>query len=412
MPTPPPQLTIEAACAVIGEAGFGAQPFGVGLELEWFVVDESGAPCTDTAAMRRAIEADGRLPRGSRVTFEPGGQIEISTPPETEGPAALEAADADALAARTRLAAHGWSCVAVGLDATGSRPRVLDEPRYRAMAEYFEGDGCAGATMMRNTASLQVNVGYTDDLDAQWDYAHDLAPVLAAAFANSPFIDGRPSGWQSTRLATWAALDPARTRPVANGRPGARNAWLQYALDAPVMLVHDGDDCTVPQPSMTLREWIETGNPAGGPTPDDVAYHLTTLFPPIRPRGWLELRMLDALPEPWWSVAAAVTMTALTDPDTRAFLTPVLDGARDRWLDAAWKGVHDAAIADLARAVFAATNPALMRAGFGPDLVERVEGFRACYLDRDRSPADDLLDGWSATGSVAPAPEPLPAPTR
>ncbi|MGZ4796432.1 MAG: hypothetical protein ACXV8T_11090, partial [Acidimicrobiia bacterium] len=61
MPTPPPQLTIEAACAVIGEAGFGAQPFGVGLELEWFVVDESGAPCTDTAAMRRAIEADGRL---------------------------------------------------------------------------------------------------------------------------------------------------------------------------------------------------------------------------------------------------------------------------------------------------------------------------------------------------------------
>src|SRR4029078_13351513 len=105
------------------------------------------------------------------------------------------------------------------------RPRVIDEPRYRAMDTYFDALGAAGATMMRGTASLQVNVGDAPDADAQWEYAHDLAPVIAAMFANSPLLDLRPSGWQSTRLATWAALDPPRTPPVATTAPGARTTW-------------------------------------------------------------------------------------------------------------------------------------------------------------------------------------------
>src|SRR3954470_18867964 len=268
MPPPRARLSVADACTVIGDAGFGARPPGVGLELEWFVVDAAGRRVTDPVRIREALDVAGPLPHASRITFEPGGQLEISTPPAPDGPRALAVAEADAREARTRRGVAGLAVVGVGADAGGLRPRVVDEPRYRAMDTYFDALGAAGARMMRATASLQVNVGYAPDVDAQWEYAHDLAPVVAAMFANSPLLDGGPSGRQSTRLATWAALDPPRTRPVATA-PGARTTWIQYALDAPVMLIHDGDDCAVPTRSLTLRAWIEDGHTLGYPTADD-----------------------------------------------------------------------------------------------------------------------------------------------
>jgi glutamate--cysteine ligase len=408
MPTLRARLSIADACTVIGDAGFGARPPGVGLELEWFVVDAAGRRVIDPARIGAALDIDGPLPHHSRITFEPGGQLEISTLPSPDGPRALAVAEADALEARTRLGVAGLAVVGVGCDAGALQPRVIDEPRYRAMDTYFDALGAAGATMMRGTASLQVNVGYGPDVDAQWEYAHDLAPVVAAMFANSPLLDGRPSGWQTTRLATWAALDPPRTRPVATA-PGARNTWIQYALDAPVMLIRGADDCTVPAEPLTLRAWIRDGHALGHPTEDDVAYHLTTLFPPIRPRGWLELRMLDALPEPWWHVAAAMTITALTDPVTRARLEPVVAGARAHWLDAAWHGVHHAALGDRAQAVCDAVLPALARSGYDAPLLAAAEEFAGTYVACRRSLADDLLDAWRTSGALAPPPEAVPA---
>ena len=408
MPTLRARLSIADACTVIGDAGFGARPPGVGLELEWFVVDAAGRRVVDPARIGAALDIDGPLPHHSRITFEPGGQLEISTLPSPDGPRALAVAEADALEARTRLGVAGLAVVGVGCDAGALQPRVIDEPRYRAMDTYFDALGAAGATMMRSTASLQVNVGYAPDVDAQWEYAHDLAPVVAAMFANSPLLDGRPSGWQTTRLATWAALDPPRTRPVATA-PGARNTWIQYALDAPVMLIRANDDCTVPSEPLTLRAWIHDGHALGHPTEDDVAYHLTTLFPPIRPRGWLELRMLDALPEPWWHIAAAVTVTALADGATRDRLAPIVAGARDLWLDAAWHGVHHPVLGALATEVVDAVIPALAPSGYDATLIGRTEEFAADYVHRHRSLADDLLDAWTAHGTLAPPPEAVPA---
>lgn len=404
-------LSLAAATAVIERAGFGPCPYGVGLELEWFVTDEAGRAVTDIARIRAALDADGPLPAGSRLTFEPGGQVEISTACADSGPEALGAADRDAAAVRARLARAGLRCVAVGVDAGGQRPRVLDEPRYRAMADYFARQGCAGATMMRNTASLQVNVGFADDVDAHWDYAHDLAPVLAAVFANSPLLDGRPTGWQSSRLATWLALDPARTAPVARPGAPAREAWTAYALDAPVMLVEHDAERPVPHPAPSLREWIgaERGTAL---TAADVEYHLTTLFPPVRPRGWIELRVMDAIGDPWWPVAAAVACVALGDDATRARLTPVVAGWGDRNLTAAWHGVHDPTIAAAGATLLDAVSDALGRCGYPAEVADALGAFRDRYTGRGRSPADDLLDGWTATGRIAPDPEPVPTAAR
>ena len=407
MPSPRPTLTIADACAVISEAGFGVRPPGVGLELEWFVTRD-GAPVTDPTVIREAIDARGPLPNASRVTFEPGGQIEISAPPSLTGAAALAIAEGDAAEVMVRLADAGLRAIALGLDAGAPRTRVIDEPRYRAMDEYFSERGTAGARMMCATASMQINVGFADDLDQQWELAHDLAPILGAIFAHSPLVARRPSGWQSSRLAVWAALDPPRTRPVA-ARANARSDWTRYALDAPVMLIHSGDDCIVPEPTLTLRDWIDHGSVVGHPTDADVAYHLTTLFPPIRPRGWLELRVLDALPHPWWQVAAAVGITALTDPTLGAKLAPIVRGCRDLALNAAWWGVHDPALGAIAGRVLDIVIPALTVAGFGTEVETAAVEFAQRYTRRGRSLADDRLLQWRTTGALAPDPEPIAA---
>jgi glutamate--cysteine ligase len=360
------------------------------------------------------VETNGPLPHGSRITFEPGGQIEISAPPSADGPSAIRGAERDAREVMVRLADAGMSAVAIGLDAGAPRPRVIDEPRYRAMDEYFSRRGTAGARMMRATASMQINIGFAEDFDAatdQWELAHDLAPVLGAVFAHSPLFEQRPSGWQSSRLAVWLALDPPRTSPVAT-RDDARNDWTRYALDAPLMFLRTDDDCLVPDPPMTLRDWIASGHPMGHPTADDVEYHLTTLFPPIRPRGWLELRILDALPDPWWQVAAAISIAALTDPALGAELMPIVRGCRDLRLTAAWWGVHDPALGATSCRVIDTILAAIDTQDFDPALIANAHEFARRYVHRGRSLADDRLDAWHESGSLAPKPEPIPSASR
>ena len=131
---------------------------------------------------------------------------------------------ADTAAVRDALGRAGIDLVGAGIDTRGDVARVLHEPRYPAMEEYFDTAWPAGRTMMRNTASIQVNVdvGAPDEVDARWHRAHDLGPVLTACFANSPFdAVGRPSGFRSTRAAVWHAIDPARTASARRHDPAS-----------------------------------------------------------------------------------------------------------------------------------------------------------------------------------------------
>ncbi len=403
MPRAHATLTIADAAAVIAAAGFTPEPPGVGFELEWFVTWH-GLPVVDVELLHRTITRHGPLPHASRLTFEPGGQVEVSAPPSNSGPEAIRRATDDSTEVIARLARAGMECLAVGMNPIGRRHRTLDEPRYRSMAKYFASTGCAGESMMCNTASLQINVGFADDVDRQWAFAHDALPILSAIFANSSMVGGRPSGWQSSRLAVWSALDPPRTAAIPADGPAA-TAWVDYALDAPVMFFRAGTDCIVPAAPLTLRQWIADGHPVGHPDTDDVAYHLTTLFPPIRPRGWLELRMLDALPHPWWEVAAAITVSLLTDDDLAAQVAPIVRGGRALALNAAWWGVHDPAIGGTAIQLLDLVVPELGRLGYSDVLVRDAQRFVEQYTRRGRALADDSLDRWIAGTSVLPEPE-------
>jgi glutamate--cysteine ligase len=425
-------------------------PRRVGVELEWLVRDARD-PALPVAAGRIAAAAaafgasranprpagpelptsarPGVLPSGALLTTEPGGQLELSSQPADSLTDLVSATTSDLAALRAVLAADGLELVGIGLDPLRPPRRLLDLPRYAAMEEFFDRNGPWGRQMMCGTASVQVCLDAGDDSDGpagyrrRWELLHALGPVLVAAFANSPLRGGRPTGWASSRQQVWAHMDPGRTRPPQlDGDPRAE--WAAYALDAEVMCVPglDRDDWSAP-PGLTFRDWVRAtpesadpepdgsagGRPAGSgalrrPSAGDLEYHLSTLFPPVRPRGHFELRMIDAQPGDGWVVPLAVTSALLSDPQAGeaagAAVAPLWNGAGGArgpanagpWLRAARLGPADQAISRASRECFAVARQALDRMTAPDAVTGAVDAFISDYVSKDRCPADDLLE--------------------
>ncbi|WP_059007709.1 glutamate-cysteine ligase family protein [Streptomyces specialis] len=282
----------------------------------------------------------------------------------------------------------------------------MTHPRYRAMEAHFDRGGPWGRVMMRGTAAVQISLDAGDDSDGprgyryRWRLAHRLGPVLIAAFANSPLWRGRKTGWGSSRQAVWRRIDPTRTSAPGGG-PDPRDAWADYALDAQLLCVRrDGSaDWSAPR-GLTFRSWLTGARVGRPPVLDDLEYHLTTLFPPVRPRGWLELRMIDAQPGDGWLIAPALAAVLLDDPvaaDAAYAATEPLCGdlalpPPEVWARAAKLGPADPAIGKAVRACFAAADAALAASGDPLAHVRTaVAEFADRYPERGRCPADDLL---------------------
>jgi glutamate--cysteine ligase len=369
----------------------GAASRRVGVEVEWLVHDMAAPQrAVPFEVLTAAVESVGSLPGGSRVTFEPGGQLELSAPPRPGPAAACAAVATDLDVLRPALAGRGLVLAGIGLDPARPPRRVVDVPRYRAMEAYFDTQGRAGRQMMCSTAAIQVNVDAGPDPAVIWRLAHAVGAVLAAAFANSPVLSRASTGWRSTRLTTWWAIDPTRTRPVAGSDPGT--AWGAYALDARVMMIPSLDFEPVLEP-LTFAQWMEHGYRGVRPQRSDLEYHLTTLFPPVRPRGFLELRMIDGLPGPYWKVPVAVA-SALLEPDLAEAVTAAVTPAEGWWRTAARYSLSNPVLSRAARRCFELAEAAL--AG-SPDagLIPLVEAYRERWVDRGRCPADDVLAAWN-----------------
>ena len=242
----------------------------------------------------------------------------------------------------------------------------------------------------------------------RWELAHRLGPVLVAAFANSPLWRGEPTGWRSGRQAVWGRMDPSRTRPPEHDED-PRTAWANYALDATLLCVrcNESEPWHAP-PGLTMRDWLDGAAPRlRAPTITDLDYHLTTLFPPVRPRGWLELRMIDTQHADEWIVPAAVTAVLFDDPTAAqvawAATEPLCDGQvlprADMWERAARFGLSAPDIAKAALACFAAAENALSESS---DSVRfAVSAFIERYVARGRCPADDRLAALPTGASAA-----------
>jgi glutamate--cysteine ligase len=219
------------------------------------------------------------------------------------------------------------------------------------MERAFDAAGPHGRTMMCSTAGLQVclDAGTPDAVSTRWAAVHEVGPALLALFATASHHAGRPAGWASARMAAWFGIDRQRTRPVGvTADPAA--AWARYALAAPLLCVRRAGDSWDAPPGVTFADWVRGALPHP-PTRDDLDYHLGTLFPPVRPRGYLEVRYLDAQPGDEWVAPLAVLATLFADDDTVDAARDAAAPAAHRWLPAARDGLADAAVAAAAAAL-------------------------------------------------------------
>ena len=303
--------------------------------------------------------ANGRLPAGGAITIEPGGQVELVSRPYPDPVELADAVAADAAELARRFKEHGLALVSLGLDPIRPPQRTLDTPRYEAMEKYFAARSPAGLQMMNLTASFQINIGFGSNPSVTWHRSQAVAPILMAAFANSPTTGADAFQSASCRQQIWTATDPTRTRPVCGGPQN----WATYVLNANLMLRWRDHRIEPQLHQRTFRECLQGGDP---PTRADLELHVTTLFPPLKPRGYLEVRMLDALPALGRMAATATVWAVLTDPDVGDAAGATCRAIPDAWSRATQAGLGDPAIReaaaivlDLAARASSATSPSL-----------------------------------------------------
>ena len=328
-----------------------------------------------------------RLPDGAIVSFEPGGQIELSTPACRTAAELLSSAEQTIGALRASAAATGIALIARGVDPHNpleDSPRQLDSERYRAMAAYFDRFGTAGQTMMRQTASVQIGVDFGAEWQERWRVANALAPYLIAIFANSATYADEPTGHRSWRAHLWRELDPARTGTFPEpGDPVEQ--YLRFALDAPWMFRRD--DAGQPLP---FGDWWARG----AATTDDWERHVSTLFPEARPRGrYIEIRSLDAIEPEVLPAAIAIVAGLLYHAPTRRAAAELLSAhvAPHQLREAGKSGLQEPAVARVAKQLAELSLEGCRALGdyFSAADLERAAAFFDDYTLRGRCPADD-----------------------
>lgn len=391
-------LDLAAAEEYLAQLCFVAgRPGRVGVELEHIVHDRLNAANPVTGSRLDKLIGALTLHAGGVASREPGGQLELSTAACDSLADVISAADGDLATLYSAADADGLILLGEGTDPVRPPRRTLSRPRYDAMEAYFDAWLPHGRQMMCSTAAVQVtvDVGATaKDVASSWHFLHAIGPTLVAMFANSPFLDGRDTGWQSNRQAIWWGLDPSRTRSVHASIPARspQDEYVEFALDAPVMMIRS-DEERWPRPrGLTLRRWLDTSTaPANLPRPTrrDVDYHLTTLFPPVRARGSVEVRYLDAQAGRRWVVPTAVVHALHYDHDARDAALAAVAPVTDCWLTAAREGLSNDALARSAGVILETARASLARKPENRTLVGLIDSYAERYVERRRSPADD-----------------------
>jgi glutamate--cysteine ligase len=284
-------------------------PRAIGLELELIPVhrsDRARALATkgDRASTTDVLSQLGRgkgwseqsaggdppswtLEDGARISFEPGGQIEISTAPQPTASAVIDSTQSVVAVLRDAMSNAEIELIARGVDpynGIATVPLQLHRDRYTGMTRYFDSIGSSGEQMMRQTAALQINVERGEDPQSRWRLLNSLSPFVVAIFANSRQYAGTPTQWASYRAHLWRTLDQSRTGIVYD-EAAPIERYLAFALDATAMRARE--DGTY----RAFREWIHDASIAN----EDWLFHLSTLFPEVRAKEFFELRSADTI---------------------------------------------------------------------------------------------------------------------
>jgi len=287
-----------------GKTGIRALLEGMQERLGW-------EPIMDRDALIGLFDPKG----GGAISLEPGGQFELSGAPlETlhEGAAELAGHQQDVLEIGDRL---GIRFLPLGMSPVWTREEtpVMPKQRYKIMTAYMPKVGKLGLDMMYRTSTVQVNLDFSSESDMVKKLRVSLAlqPVATALFANSPFTEGKLNGFKSRRSAIWLDTDNQRSGmiPFAFESGMSFDRYVEWALDVPMYFVKRNNDY-VDVSGSSFRALLDGSNPklpGERATLADWVNHLSTLFPEVRLKRYLEMRgadagpadMLNALPALW-----------------------------------------------------------------------------------------------------------------
>jgi glutamate--cysteine ligase len=356
----------------------------LGLELEFpSSLADGSRPSSD---LLHTLFDDLVLPGGGSITLEPGSAVELSSAPLATVAAAMDAIHTDIDCLRRRLDTASITLDTSAVDLQREPQRTTTQPRYALLEEHLDRHSPAGRWMMNNTASLQVNIANCGQYPLRrWQLFWQVAPLLNAIFANSPGYDMQGRSWASLRQGCWLAMDLRRVGPVGID---ATADYVRFALDCPVLLVRNADQYVAPATvNVTFGEWILNPSLIGRPaTKADLEYHLTTLFPIVRPRGWLELRFIDMVELPVVEVATTM-IAALAHAHTEVDVTTEM-GTVPNLYRAARFGLSDPDVAHAAlRLCEIALGAVSSVPGARPDV---LSAFVDEFTRRSRCPGSDV----------------------
>ncbi|WP_425088502.1 glutamate--cysteine ligase [Stappia sp.] len=248
---------------------------------------------------------------GGAISIEPGGQFELSGAPLENLHQTCRETNCHLSQVREVAEPLGIGFLGLGMTPTWRREEVpvMPKSRYQIMTRYMPKVGTLGLDMMYRTSTIQVNLDFSSEADMRKKMQVGLAlqPVATAIFANSPFTDGKPNGFRSYRAEIWKDTDNDRSGglPIAFDDGFGFETYVEWAIDVSMYFVKRGStyhDVT----GTTFREFMNGALkgviPDPTPTIGDWNNHLSTLFPDVRLKKYLEMRGADG--GPWRRICA------------------------------------------------------------------------------------------------------------
>ena len=248
---------------------------------------------------------------GSSVTLEPGGQFELSGAPVKTIHNTCDEVHAHLAEVKEICQEIGAGMIGIGFIPQWRRNDIhwMPKGRYKIMREYMPKKGTLGHDMMLRTSTVQVNLDFDSESDMvqKMRIAFALQPVATALFANSPFTEGKPNGFLSYRSHIWTDTDPDRSGmlPFVFDDDFGFERWADYVLDVPMYFVYRGGGY-LDVSGRSFRDFMDgklEGFEGQYPSLQDWENHITTPFPEVRLKHFIEMRGADGGP---WSRLCAL----------------------------------------------------------------------------------------------------------
>ncbi|NOX95335.1 MAG: glutamate--cysteine ligase [Alphaproteobacteria bacterium] len=280
-----------------GEAGIRAILEKLGEETGWSIIEEHGLPI--------GLKGD-----DASVSLEPGGQFELSGAPLNDLHQTCDEVHRHLAAVKKVCAPLGVAFLGMGFAPTWTLEEVprMPKPRYGIMRRYMPTKGALGLDMMHRTCTVQVNLDFSSEADMAAKFRTSLAlqPIATALFANSSLVEGKDSGFASYRAHIWTDTDPDRTGLLdfvfEDGFGFQR--YTDYMLDVPMYFVRRNGEY-LDASGQSFRDFLKGELPAlpgEKPMMSDWEDHLSTAFPEVRLKQFLEMRGADS--GPWARICA------------------------------------------------------------------------------------------------------------